>query len=40
VQEGIGTLSGLVNSWQEKQLCVTVAKGVMGVKDVRSDPNL
>jgi osmotically-inducible protein OsmY len=37
VRDGIVTLSGLVNSWQEKQLCVKVAKGVIGVKDVRSD---
>jgi osmotically-inducible protein OsmY len=37
VRDGIVTLSGLANSWQEKQLCVKVAKGVMGVKDVRSN---
>jgi osmotically-inducible protein OsmY len=35
--DGIVTLGGMVNSWQEKQLCVKIAKGVKGVKEVRSD---
>jgi osmotically-inducible protein OsmY len=26
-----------VDSWQEKQLCLLVAKGVIGVKEVKSD---
>jgi osmotically-inducible protein OsmY len=37
VQDGIVTLSGMVNSWQEKRLCTKVAKGVWGVKGFRSE---
>lgn len=37
VADGIVTLSGGVNSWQEQHLCVKVTKGVRGVKEVRSD---
>jgi osmotically-inducible protein OsmY len=37
VLDGTVTLSGMVDSWQEEQLCVLVAKGVIGVKAVRSD---
>ncbi len=37
VQNGIVTLTGSVNSWQEKQLCVTVAKGVEGVQGVKNN---
>jgi len=36
VHQGILTLNGLVDSWQEKQLCAQVAKGVKGVKGVRN----
>jgi osmotically-inducible protein OsmY len=36
VREGTVILSGKVDSWQEKQLCVLVAKGVIGVKAVES----
>jgi osmotically-inducible protein OsmY len=35
--DGIVTLSGTVDSWQEKQLSEFIAKGVIGVKDVVSD---
>jgi osmotically-inducible protein OsmY len=34
VKNNVVTLSGEVDSWQEKQLCEMVAKGVGGVKDV------
>jgi osmotically-inducible protein OsmY len=37
VQDGRVTLTGRVDSWQEEQLCVLVAKGVIGVKAVTSD---
>ena len=37
VQNGKVTLSGMVDSWQEEQLCVLVAKGVIGVKAVTSN---
>jgi osmotically-inducible protein OsmY len=37
VRDGAVTLSGMVDSWQEEQLCVLVAKGVIGVKAVKSD---
>jgi osmotically-inducible protein OsmY len=36
VHDGTVTLSGMVDSWQEEQLCVLVAKGVIGVKAVKS----
>lgn len=36
VKNNVVTLSGTVQSWQEKNLCETVAKGVKGVKDVIS----
>jgi len=34
-ENGVVTLTGTVDSWQEGQLCVTVAKGVTGVIDVK-----
>lgn len=34
VSENVATLSGTVDSWQEKELCEKVAKGVKGVKGV------
>ncbi len=40
VQDGVVTLSGKVDSWQEKQLCATVAKGVKGVVDVKNNINV
>jgi osmotically-inducible protein OsmY len=36
VRNGTVTLSGKVDSWQEKQLSLMVAKGVIGVKEVKS----
>jgi osmotically-inducible protein OsmY len=35
-QDGVITLSGMVDSWQEKQLCEQVAKEVRGVREVSS----
>lgn len=35
--EGVVTLSGTVDSWQEKQLALHIAKGVRGVKDIVND---
>jgi osmotically-inducible protein OsmY len=35
VKEGVATLRGTVDSWQEKQLVVRVAEGVRGLADVR-----
>jgi osmotically-inducible protein OsmY len=37
VKDGTVTLSGTVESWQEKQLAATVAKGVRGVKEIKND---
>jgi osmotically-inducible protein OsmY len=37
VQNGRVTLTGRVDSWQEEQLCVLVAKSVIGVKAVTSN---
>jgi osmotically-inducible protein OsmY len=37
VDDGVIKLTGTVDSWQEKQLCTTVAKGVKGVIDVKND---
>jgi len=37
VEDGIATLSGTVDSWQEKQLAATVAKSVLGVKGIQND---
>ncbi len=37
---GIVTLSGSVDSWQEKQLATHVVKGVKGVKDVKNNLNI
>jgi osmotically-inducible protein OsmY len=37
VIDGVVTLNGTVDSWQEKQLCALVAKGVKGVRDLRND---
>jgi osmotically-inducible protein OsmY len=36
VKNNVVTLSGTVDSWQEKELCETVTKGVRGVKDVEN----
>jgi osmotically-inducible protein OsmY len=36
VTRGMVTLAGEVNSWQEKQLCSLVAKGVRGVKEIKN----
>ncbi|MBD3419316.1 MAG: BON domain-containing protein [Chitinivibrionales bacterium] len=36
-QDGVITLSGAVTSWQEKQLCQSVAKNVGGVKEVENN---
>jgi len=37
VADGVVTLSGTVDSWQEKQLAAKVAKGVRGVKGIDND---
>jgi len=37
VRNGLVTLSGTVDSWQERNLCIKVAKGVRGVRGVSSD---
>jgi osmotically-inducible protein OsmY len=37
VRNGNVVLTGMVDSWQEEQLCVLVAKGVIGVKKVKSN---
>jgi len=37
VTNGVVTLSGTVDSWQEKHLCETVAKGVRGVKGINNE---
>ena len=37
VSQGVVTLTGKVDSWQEKELSTAVAKGVRCVKDVRND---
>ena len=37
VDDGVVTLTGTVDSWQEKQLCGTIAEGVKGVVDVKND---
>lgn len=37
VNNGVVTLKGTVDSWQEKQLCAVVAKGVKGVRDIEND---
>ena len=36
-KNGAVTLSGTVQSWQEKQLCADVAKGVRGVTEVNNE---
>jgi osmotically-inducible protein OsmY len=36
VKDGIATLTGTVDSWQEKDLCETVTKGVKGVTAVNN----
>jgi osmotically-inducible protein OsmY len=36
VKDNVVTLSGTVDSWQEKKLCESVAKGVKGVKALNS----
>lgn len=36
-KEGVVTLTGTVDSYAEKGLCATVAKGVSGVKDIEND---
>lgn len=37
---GVVTLTGSVDSWQEKQLCERVAKSVRGVRDVKNNVNV
>jgi len=37
VQDGVVTLAGQVDSWQEKQLAETVAKRVRGIKKIQND---
>lgn len=37
VDDGVVTLSGTVDSWQEKELAAKVAKGVRGVKGIDND---
>jgi osmotically-inducible protein OsmY len=37
VTGGVVTLTGLVDSWQERELCATVAKGVRGVLDLENE---
>jgi osmotically-inducible protein OsmY len=37
VRNGTVILTGKVDSWQEKQLCILTGKGVIGVKEVKSD---
>jgi osmotically-inducible protein OsmY len=37
VDDGVVTLTGEVDSWQEKQLCTTVVKGVKGVVGVKNN---
>ncbi len=37
VNDGVVTLTGTVESWQEKQLSAAVAKGVKGVKELQND---
>ena len=37
VKDGVVTLTGTVQSWQEKQLSAAVAKGVKGVKELKND---
>ena len=37
VRDGSVILTGRVDSWQEKQLCLLVARGVIGVKEVKSN---
>jgi osmotically-inducible protein OsmY len=36
VKDGVVTLTGTVDSWQEKRLCEQVAKGVKGVRDIQN----
>ena len=36
VNKGVVTLTGTVDSWQERRLCETVSKGVPGVIDVKN----
>lgn len=40
VADGVVTLTGMVDSWQEKQLSAQVAKGVKGVKGIRNQIKL
>lgn len=37
VTDGVVTLTGAVDSWQEKQLCAQVVKGVKGIKDIENE---
>jgi len=37
VQKGVVTLTGTVDSWQERRLCETVSKGVPGIVDVKNN---
>jgi len=36
-KNGVVTLTGTVDSWQERRLCATAAKGVKGVTEVKSN---
>lgn len=40
VQDNVATLTGTVDSWQEKELCETVVKGVKGVTGIRNDVDI
>lgn len=37
VSQGVVTLSGTVDSWQEQKLCMQVAKGIKGVRKVENE---
>ena len=37
VKDGTVTLVGLVDSWQERELVETVARGIWGVKAIQND---
>jgi osmotically-inducible protein OsmY len=36
VEDKVVTLSGTVNSWQEKELCAKIARGVKGVEELKN----
>lgn len=37
VEHGVATLRGTVESWQEQRLCMHVAKGIKGVREVQNE---